>query len=185
MPLNNTPHSLGQDLRQIERRIERLEAKYTPGIDVTAQPAIVHPDIYGAPWYGEQVNNGSGVWTTHYTGYWLGAISSAVRVQFLCDMNVGADDISFRLKASLFDLGVPTVKDTSSEQQFITGGVGSIFWVQFNWIHNIDPGPSQSWYIELQSLNATSPFAGSIDVWNPPVFHQARDTIIGATTTGF
>jgi hypothetical protein len=176
MPVNNAPTNLGQDLRDMERRIERLEAKRSQRVD---HPSVQVPLM-------ESTSSTINVPTDKTTGTWfpiyIYMMSSKAVDAFQVRLNASHDATTCNLRLQSFDAGYTynsvTAAIATSDEQAVAGLGGDL---SFDWLHGIDISAEvDEWYIELQGeINGI----GNLYTNAPYISSVGRST--AATSAGF
>ena len=170
MPLNNAPDNLGQQLRYMERRIERLEAKYRAAID---NPAIHVPPIGNEE---REVTSGS-TWGILFTIPMASSAVPAVQIRLNARHTGTTSAIRLQSFSAPFQYGVAYTATATSDEKSVVALGGDI---NFDWLHGVTPSPLyDEWYLQIQGEVLTG--AGSVFSFDPYIITQARSS---AATTG-
>jgi len=171
MPLNNTPHSLGKDLRILERRLERLEAKYSQGLN---NPALHVPLLDNSGYEG---STSSTSWGTIFVIPFASAAVDAVQIRLNARHTATTGEIRLSSYNGAFQYGVAYSITASSDAKAVTGLGGDI---NFDWLHGIPKGADyDEWYILVQGQITG---AGSVFAFPPYILTQSRSA--SATSGG-
>tara|TARA_R110000787_G_scaffold72080_1_gene160554 strand:- start:2688 stop:3161 length:474 start_codon:yes stop_codon:yes gene_type:complete len=156
----------------MERRLERLEAKYSQGVD---NPAL-HVPLLDNSGYEKEVTDLFS-WSTMFIIPFASAAVPAVQLRMSARHTGTTASIRLSSYDGAYSYGTALSITASSDPATVAGLGGDI---SFDWLHQIPTGASYNeWYILVQSNVDTG--SGSVFGFPPYILTQARSA---AATTG-